>query len=615
MSEETKGIEGGGIFIKGIFYLIFYIISALFLIGWPLAKVYRYLRDQQKVKYDSTRASLMFFIILPFLSFWGVVLIDHYKIITRYTPKDRTTLSILPKLPHASKKLQNNISLLIWDKFNTKRPYRLLWLLISNPIPQAGFIYFAFFKRSNRFEGQLERYTNVVPTKTNMEKVYKQAAKEAKKNGYGFTFLGYDYKYRKPAIITDEERLRHVQILGGTGSGKTSSLIFPMIRQDMERGRGLVFVDAKGDITTARTIYQMAIETGRKVDFLMFSMSNHEKSNTYNPLALGNATQLKDKIIGAMDFTEPHYKRECESGLQILFDELLAARQVVTLRTLCEAINKPTAEFPRFLAFYDDHKKNILSIQAEISLLMYTKFSHLFNSGEINLLEAYDKKKIVYFALNVLIYGETGKRLGRMITGDLNTLNGMKQNSDERDGFGVYIDEYGVFGTEAFALTLSQGRSAKFMVTIAHQSNADLQAISPHHDGQVKTNTKTHLVLQANHDDAEDFCNEVGTYRGIETTRQVALSGTLEGAEMGSEKVVDVYKINPQELRHLNTGFAAYKTPSSHGLVQLRYLGYPLDVLKKIIFPDRERPQELSSNEPGLKNVQREQDHSAIFDI
>jgi hypothetical protein len=246
---------------------------------------------------------------------------------------------------------------------------------------------------------------------------------------------------------------------------------------------------------------------------------------------------------------------------------------------------------------------------------MYTKFSHLFNSGEINLLEAYDKKKIVYFALNVLIYGETGKRLGRMITGDLNTLNGMKQNSDERDGFGVYIDEYGVFGTEAFALTLSQGRSAKFMVTIAHQSNADLQAISPHHDGQVKTNTKTHLVLQANHDDAEDFCNEVGTYRGIETTRQVALSGTLEGAEMGSEKVVDVYKINPQELRHLNTGFAAYKTPSSHGLVQLRYLGYPLDVLKKIIFPDRERPQELSSNEPGLKNVQREQDHSAIFDI
>ncbi len=597
------------------FYALLYIFFAVCIVSWPLAKAYRYLRDRQKDQFDAVRGLLMVMIIVPFLSFWGVVLIDHYQMLIRYAPTDRHTLILFPRLPAASRKMQKNISRLLWDEIDCRRPYRLLWLLMCNPFPQAGFIYFAFFNRGNRFEDQLERYTNKVPRNIDMEKIYTRATKESKKRGYGFTFLGYDFKHREPALLTDEERLRHVQILGGTGSGKTSSLILPMIRQDMGRGRGIVFVDAKGDITTARTMYQMAVEEGRERDFLMFSMSNPEKSNTYNPLALGNATQLKDKIIGAMDFTEPHYKRECESGMQILFDELLKSRGKITLSDVHESLIKPPAECPRFSAFLDDHKKNITGIRAEVSLLMNTEFSHLFNGGEINLLEAYDKKKIVYFALNVLTYGESGKRMGRIITGDLNTLNGLKQNSDSREGFGVYIDEYGAFGTEAFALTLSQGRSAKFMVTIAHQSNADLCAISPHHDGQIKTNTKTHIVLQANQDDAEEFCNEIGTYRTIETTRQVALSGTLEGAEMGSEKVVDVYHINPQELRHLNIGYAAYRTPSRHGLVQLRYGGYADEFLKKIVFSQRERPREIPASMPEIKNVRRERESGTIFDI
>lgn len=600
---------------SGAFHALLYIFIALCIVSWPLAKAYGYLRDRQKDQFDGARGLLMIMIIVPFLSFWGVVLIDHFQIITRYAPMDRHTLILFPRLPAAARKLQKNISRLLWDEIDVRRPFRLLWLLMCNPFPQAGFIYFAFFNRGNRFEDQLERYTIKVPRNIDMEKIYARAAKESKKSGYGFTFLGYDFKNRKPAILTDEERLRHVQILGGTGSGKTSSLILPMIRQDMGRGRGLVFVDAKGDIATARTMYQLAVEAGREGDFLMFSMSNPEKSNTYNPLALGNATQLKDKIIGAMDFTEPHYKRECESGMQILFDELLKSRGTIMLRDVHESLIKPPGTCPKFSAFLDDHKKNITGIRAEISLLMNTEFSHLFTGGEINLLEAYDKKKIVYFALNVLTYGESGKRLGRIITGDLNTLNGMKQNSDQREGFGVYIDEYGAFGTEAFALTLSQGRSAKFMVTIAHQSNADLRAISQHHDGQIKTNTKTHIVLQANQEDAEEFCNEIGTYRTIETTRQVALKGSLEGAEMGSEKVVDVYHINPQELRHLGVGYAAYRSPSRHGLVQLQYEGYADEVLKEIVFPEKERTSEALVVEPEIECVQRVQDSGSIFEL
>jgi len=609
MKDGKKGVET---MIMGVgIYIVVFFLAANIVIGWLMAYVFKYFWTCQKGNFSRLRAVILMIILLPFASFWGILAINQTKVLDVFA-NDKYSKILLPKVTTYAHNTQRQVSSLLKGSiFDTSRQKRYLWLLFANPITQLVFLYFVF-KGKNKFEKQLDRYFTRCPDNIDFKAVKKEAENKTKVRGQGFTLLGYNYKTNTPAIITDEERLRHVQIIGGTGSGKTSSLIFPMMKQDIERDRGIIFVDAKGDLNTAKTIYQMARDAGRGDDFQIFSMGFPEKSNSYNPLALGNATQLKDKIIGAIAFTEPHYKRECENGLQILFDELINAGKTVTLSALNEILKKPSLQFPNFLDFYNEHKKNITGIQNEINLIVNTQFGRLFEGNEINLSDVYNKQKIVYFALNVLIYGETGKRMGRLITGDINTLCGTIQNSEHRKELGIFIDEYGAFGTEPFALTLSQGRSAKFMVTIAHQSKADLKNISQNHDEQIKTNTNTRIVLKSSNTDAEDFSNEAGTYRGVEITRQVALKGTKEGAEMGTEKVVDVYHINPQEIRQLNTGQAAYKTPSEMGLVKLKYFGYSDDVLSGISLPEKKAVSVCSNEADNNKDIK---EVKSIFQI
>ncbi|MDB6131803.1 MAG: hypothetical protein JWM59_46 [Verrucomicrobiales bacterium] len=47
--------------------------------------------------------------------------------------------------------------------------------------------------------------------------------------------------------LTREQRVRHFHILGGTGTGK-STLLFDLMRQDLENGRGFALLDPHGGL-------------------------------------------------------------------------------------------------------------------------------------------------------------------------------------------------------------------------------------------------------------------------------------------------------------------------------------------------------------------------------
>ena len=51
---------------------------------------------------------------------------------------------------------------------------------------------------------------------------------------------------RRPVYITDEDRLRHMYIIGKTGVGK-SELLTDMMMQDIKAGKGICFIDPHGD--------------------------------------------------------------------------------------------------------------------------------------------------------------------------------------------------------------------------------------------------------------------------------------------------------------------------------------------------------------------------------
>jgi len=75
-----------------------------------------------------------------------------------------------------------------------------------------------------------------------------KAAPAAVRNGDGLC-LGVNLHagVQTPVVLTDENRVRHIHVIGASGTGK-STLLFNLIRQDLERGYGFSVLDPHGDL-------------------------------------------------------------------------------------------------------------------------------------------------------------------------------------------------------------------------------------------------------------------------------------------------------------------------------------------------------------------------------
>lgn len=83
-----------------------------------------------------------------------------------------------------------------------------------------------------------------------------------------------------PVALTPVDRFLHLHVLGPTGSGKSSSVLMPLISQDAAQGHGVLVLDPKGDL--AASTYRLALSSGRSV--IRFDPSRGECPH-FNPLS------------------------------------------------------------------------------------------------------------------------------------------------------------------------------------------------------------------------------------------------------------------------------------------------------------------------------------------
>ncbi len=439
-------------------------------------------------------------------------------------------------------------------------------VLVGNALLFIGSI--LGFERVNLLQEELEDDV-IWPKKVRHAQYLKKASDKS------LTYLGFEVTRKEPIFLSPLERNSHIQVIGTTGSGKTLFTLFPLIRQDIEAGRGIIFIDAKGSSENASTIYDMVRHAGREKDFHFFSLTQTSLAGTYNPLQHGNPSQLKDKIAASIEWSEPYYQRICESALQALFMDLEAIGRRVTLLELREILRNPPAQLPNFSVIADQNSKDIRTLFSEIDLLVNTPFGALFGEQEadIDLLDGYQKGKILYFGLDTQSYLHTAARVGKMITQDINTLSGIIESSfsaSEKRPMAIYIDEFQAFGTRGFINALARGRSSGFWITIAHQSLGDLKAIDEAFAQQVIENTNTKVILRVNDPEtAQFFADSVGTIKTIKTTGQILLEGQEPTNIMGSQRVVHEYQIHPGEFKGLDTGQAMFKSGKRSGRICL----------------------------------------------
>lgn len=396
--------------------------------------------------------------------------------------------------------------------------------------------------------------------------------------------IGRAQKFLRPKEwITEKQLNHHVHIVGASGFGKTV-LISHILRSRIEGGRGCLFIDQKGDRETIEQFTSYVRAAGRLSDLKVFSLALHDNSSSYNLLNNGSATELRDRIMGSLIWSEEYYKNQSAGFLMHLLAGLCWLRDNRSLKIDIELIVRClkdvdyiaglTKQIPyeldrvrmrleeahSFLSS-NDNFKSLQGLRVQLESIAYSDFGDrvLWSENAIDLFEAVRAGKIVFMFLDTRRFGETARAVGRFIIQDLKAVSARIDSeitASDRRPFTVIIDEFSDLADEEFVGFLDRARSSRIGIVVAHQEISDLDRISPQFCGRLMGNTATLFAfLQKRPESAELICGIAGTRRVKEVTQQFDSKMLIRiPTGMQSEKEVDEFIIHPNVVKSLGVG-------------------------------------------------------------
>lgn len=383
--------------------------------------------------------------------------------------------------------------------------------------------------------------------------------------------------------LTDGQLNHHVHVVGASGYGKTVFLSH-IIKQRIEQGKGLLFIDLKGDIDTIMNFSKFVADSDRINDLEIFSLSDQKLSIPYNLIEEGTPTQLRDKIMLALNWSEEFYKNQSASFLLKILIGLCYLRDRqgfrfhlgTILESTCRAeyveelsLRVPECEQRAKRALEEcfnflnasDNYKSLQGLRTQIESLVLADFGDMVISDQpgINLYESVSKGKITFIFLDSRRYGETAKTVGRFILQDLKMVSAKidgEVSKDCRKPFTVVIDEFADLAQEDFIGFLDRARSSKMSVVVAHQELCDLLRISPEFAGRLMGNTSTlYAFLQKRPESAEMIAAIAGTRKAWKETLQSSKMFLFD-VPTGNKSLreVEEFCIHPNIIKSLTVG-------------------------------------------------------------
>ena len=336
-------------------------------------------------------------------------------------------------------------------------------------------------------------------------------------------------KEERPLVLPWSELVGHVLIGGTTRSGKTRLL--EVILSEAIRGPGTVIViDPKGD---AELLVRAAAEAHRgDRRFAFFSPAHADQSVSFNPFGMcDNTTELAARVQalmpggGGMARGDPFFTEYPLAVVERLgaaqkavgdqwtieglhavttmvppFDDLVARYLYQVLGgkdSWAPALDELLAEYARKRgdrqdpladALIDDKEKprdHFVQVTANLVPAFRGvtggKMDRLLSSPRPQLTwkDVVEERKVVYFAMSSLLYGEVANRIGRVILQDLIGFLGRRYARDDpakMTPLTILIDEFSNVAYPGFIDALNKGGGARANIMLAMQSLADPEA-------------------------------------------------------------------------------------------------------------------------------------------
>lgn len=311
-------------------------------------------------------------------------------------------------------------------------------------------------------------------------------------------FLGTS-RYRgqdRPIYVGEDDRRRHVYIIGKTGVGK-SQLLEEMVMQDIAAGKGLAVVDPHGDLVE-NILARMPPE--RAEDVIYFDPSDSERPMGLNMLEAQTEQQkhfVATSIVGLMyklydpmktGIIGPRFEHAIRNAMLTVMEAIPNGTFIEVVQTLQrpDFVQSllPLVKDPIVRRYWTDqiaqtadfHKSEVLDyIVSKFGRFVTNKLMRNIIGQSISSFDfrkVMDEGKILLVNLSKGKVGEENSNFLGLILVPRILISAMSRQEvaeEARRDFYLYVDEFQNFATPDFAQILSEARKYRLNLIVANQ--------------------------------------------------------------------------------------------------------------------------------------------------
>ena len=310
-------------------------------------------------------------------------------------------------------------------------------------------------------------------------------------------FLGKS-RYRgveRPIYVGDDDRRRHMYIIGKTGTGK-SQLLEEMIVQDIESGKGVAVIDPHGDLIDGVV---SRIPAARAEDVIYFDPSDTERPMGLNMLEAKTEEQkhfVVTSIVGLMyklydpmktGIIGPRFEHAIRNAmLTVMVEPGNTFVEVVRVLTDAAFVQEllPKLTDPIIRRYWTDqiaqtadfHKSEVLDyIVSKFGRFVTNKLMRNIigqSQSSFDFRKVMDDGKILLVNLAKGKVGEENSNfLGLILVPRIliAAMSRQEMAESDRKDFYLYVDEFQNFATPDFAQILSEARKYRLNLIVANQ--------------------------------------------------------------------------------------------------------------------------------------------------
>jgi type IV secretory pathway TraG/TraD family ATPase VirD4 len=388
---------------------------------------------------------------------------------------------------------------------------------------------------------------------------------KSKKNTTEPRSLGYSVNNKRDYPLSEINFSKHTGIIGSTGSGKSVSLQL-LIDHSLRNKKPVIYFDPKANLDSVHTFKKMCEAQGKKL-YLFTDIVDTPTS--FNPLLDGCLDDISDRIINALDWSEPFYKNESIQALDGVLECLKRSYTPITFKNIVHELEKHT------------NKKNIKGLINQLSKVSKSSYGELLNN-ESNDTLTFNKLRVenacIYIGISSMGHSSSGHILNKVFFGGLLTHakdsltgNVPDLNNPEEQPISVVFDELSSTIHEGFIDLQNKCRQAGIEISYATQGPSDIDRISPTLTAQIFENTNNLFVFnQIVPAHTEFFARTFGT---VQKEKKTHVIEDNQRQSMGTVREVEEFLVHGNILRNLRVGQCVLfqRIPKKVDLINVRF--------------------------------------------